>query len=51
MTDHKTSTSLLEDRFDTIPVKRGKGNSENSSLHVQLEISMVNGYAITNELF
>ena len=38
MTDHKISTSLLEDRFDTIPVKRGKGNSENSSLPVQLEI-------------
>ena len=39
MTDHKISTSLLEDRFDMIPVKRGKGNSENSSLPVQLEIS------------
>ena len=27
MKDHKisTSTSLMEDRFDTIPVKRGKG--------------------------
>ena len=46
MTDHKISTSLLEDRFDTIPVKRGKGNSENSSLHVQLEI--YNGQWICN---